>query len=114
MPAVVVRVDGRRIAKLSDQLDGNDFNPDTIGPLRLRLGRGRHRLTFAAAGSVLSPGATGEATVGRIFLTTPAGARRELRVARASAWRSLCGGRYQWVEVVPRRAARRARERKSV
>jgi hypothetical protein len=107
MPAIVVEVDGRLVAKLADQLDGNDFNPDTIGPLRLRLARGRHVLTFAAAGSILSPGAAGEANVGRVFLTTPAGARQErLRVARATAWRSLCGGRYEWVEAVPRRSRR--------
>ena len=102
MPAVAVSVDGRRITKLADQLDGNDFNPDTIGPLRLRLVAGRHRLTFTPAGSILAPGAVGEASLGRIFLTTPAGARQErLRVARPTAWRSLCGGHYDWIEAVP-------------
>jgi hypothetical protein len=103
MPVVAVGVDGRRIAKLSDQLDGNDFNPDTIGPLRVRLSAGRHRLTFSPAGSILAPGAIGEASVGRIFLTTPRGARGErLRIAAPSAWRSLCRGRYDWIEAVTR------------
>jgi len=73
MPAVAVSVDGRRITKLADQLDGNDFNPDTIGPLRLRLVAGRHRLTFTPAGSILAPGAVGEASLGRIFLTDAGG-----------------------------------------
>ena len=115
MPAVLVSVDGRRIATLADQLAGNDFNPDTIGPLRLTLGSGQHRLTFAPAGSVFSPGAVGEASVGRVFLTTPAGVRPgRLRVVRTTAWRSLCGGRYEWIEVVPHRAVRRPGEMKSV
>ncbi|MGD0981517.1 MAG: hypothetical protein ABR946_08545 [Solirubrobacteraceae bacterium] len=103
MPAVAVSVDGRRIAELADQLDGNDFNPDTVGPLRVRLHAGRHRLTFTRDGSVLAPGAVGEASLGRIFLTTPVGARPErLRVVRSTDWRSLCGGRYDWIEAVRR------------
>ena len=102
MPAVAIAVDGRRVATLADQLAGNDFNPDTIGPLRLHLKAGRHQLTFSSAGSALAPGATAEASVGRIFLTTAKGARPEPLITKpASAWRSLCGGRYDWIEAVP-------------
>jgi hypothetical protein len=103
MPAVAVRVDGRVVARVSDELAGNDFNPDTIGPLHVRLSAGAHRLTFASATSALAPGASGEASLGRIFLTTPAGALQErLRLLPANAWQSLCGGRYDWIEAVPR------------
>ena len=102
MPAIAVYVDGRAIATLADQLAGNDFNPDTIGPLRLYLRAGRHQLRFTPAGSGLAPGATGRASLGRVFLTTPAGARQEvLRTVPASAWRLLCGGHYEWIEAVP-------------
>ncbi|MGD0198431.1 MAG: hypothetical protein ABSC56_11090 [Solirubrobacteraceae bacterium] len=101
MPTVAVRVDGRLVGRLADQLAGNDFNPDTIGPLRLDLRAGGHRLSFAAAGSSLAPGATGDASLARVFLTTAAGARQEvLRAVRASAWRSLCGGHFDWIEAV--------------
>jgi hypothetical protein len=102
MPAVAVRVDGRLVATLADQLAGNDFNPDTIGPLRLRLAAGRHHVTFAPTGSLLDPGITGEASLGRIFLTAAGSLHERLRTVAATAWRSLCGGHYDWIEAVTR------------
>jgi hypothetical protein len=102
MPAVAVRVDGSPVATLADQLAGNDFNPDTIGPLRLRLAAGRHHLTFVPTGSLLDPGITGEASLGRIFLTAAGSLHERLRTVAATAWRSLCGGRYDWIEALTR------------
>jgi len=99
MPAVTVVLDGRAVVTLSDQLAGNDYNPDTIGPLHLRLRAGRHELTFIPSGSALAPGSAGEASLGRAFLTPPSGGRQEvLRTLAANAWRSLCGGHYDWIE----------------
>jgi hypothetical protein len=101
MPQVAVGVDGRQIGTIGGELEGNEFNPDTLLPLAVALGRGWHRLTFAAVGSVLAPGNGGTARVGRIFLTPAGGAAAEyLEWVPAAGWRALCGGRYDWVEAV--------------
>jgi hypothetical protein len=101
MPTVDVGVDGRSIASLGGQLDGNPHNPDALTPLRVRLAAGRHRLTIVRGDAALAPGDGGWAILHEIVLT-PAGAPDVdgLRVAPPARWRSLCGGRFDWIEVV--------------
>ncbi len=103
MPAVTLSVDGRRIASIAGQLDGNSLVPDTVPPFAVSLAAGRHRvsLTRASAGFSLSPGAGGEAVLDSVFLTPAASdPQGPLREARAAAWQRLCGHAYQWVELI--------------
>jgi hypothetical protein len=101
MPTVRVSVDGRAIGSSGAQLDGNPHNPDAMPPLRVRLTAGRHRLTIARADSILTPGDGGWAILHEVLLT-PADAPDvdTLRVTPAARWRTLCGGRFDWIEVV--------------
>jgi hypothetical protein len=102
MPAVGVSVDGRRLASISGQLTGVASDPDTMAPLRVPLTAGPHRLTITRGSSnLLAPGSGGSAILDAIFLTpVGAGSQATLRVTPAARWRSLCGGRFEWIEVV--------------
>ncbi|HZL49248.1 MAG TPA: hypothetical protein VFC30_09575 [Solirubrobacteraceae bacterium] len=103
MPAVGVSVDRHPLASISSQLTGVATDPDTMAPLRVRLAARSHRLTITRGGSsALAPGEGGSAILDSIFLT-PAGAGAEaaLHVTPAAQWRSLCGARLEWIEVVP-------------
>ncbi len=102
MPTFSVSVDGHAIASIGGEIDGNPHNPGTTAPLRVRLSAGRHRLTIARGGVNLSPGDGGWAIVHEVFLT-PADApdTDTLHVLAPAQWRSLCGGRFDWIEVVP-------------
>jgi hypothetical protein len=101
MPAVRLSVDGRAVSSIAGQLSGNSLVPDTVPPTLVRLSAGEHRLTVERSGSSLAPGDAGSAVLDAIFLT-PAGAAGQstLHSASASDWRGLCGGRYQWIELV--------------
>jgi hypothetical protein len=47
------------------------------------------------------PGETGSAVLDAIFLTPAgSGSQAALSTAPASQWQSLCGRRYQWVEIL--------------
>jgi hypothetical protein len=102
MPAVQLRVDGRPIASIAGQLSGNSLVPDTVPAIPVRLAAGAHSLSLTRKRAGLGPGETGAAVLDAVFLT-PAGARSAatLHSVPASAWQSLCGRRYQWVEIVP-------------
>lgn len=102
MPAVGVAVDGRTIATIAGQLDGNSLVPDTVPPIAVHLDAGGHRVSVTRNGFSLAPGDGGQAVLDAIFLT-PAHPNPEgqLRTTRAGAWPSLCGGHYQWVELEP-------------
>jgi hypothetical protein len=103
MPAVALGVDGRRIATIAGQLDGNSLVANTVPPVAVHLAAGRHTvsLTRASAGFSLSPGDGGAAVLDAIFLTPAAAdSQGSLRVATAADWRSMCGHAYQWVELV--------------
>jgi hypothetical protein len=102
MPAVHVSVDGRQLASISGQLTGVATDPDTMAPLHVRLSAGSHRVRITrGASNLLTPGAGGSAILDSIFLTpVGAGSQATLRVTPAARWRSLCGGRFEWVEVV--------------
>ncbi len=101
MPRAQIGVDGRAIGSLGGQLDGNPHNPSALTPLPVRLSAGRHRLRISRGDSRLAPGDGGWAILHEVFLT-PAHAREvdTLRVIAPARWRSLCGGRFDWIEVV--------------
>jgi len=100
MPTVKLSVDGRAIASIAGQLDGNSLVPNTVPPIAVRLGAGEHRVSVTRTGFSLAPGAGGAAVLDAIFLT-PAGADPQgpLYTAAPGDWPSLCGRRYQWVEL---------------
>jgi hypothetical protein len=101
MPSVQLRVDGRTLASIAGQLDGNSLVPDTVPPIRVALAAGPHRVTVTRSGVSLAPGDGGAAVLDAIFLTPAAtDPRGSLRTAAPARWRSLCGRSYQWVEVV--------------
>ena len=100
MPAVELSLDGRPLASIGGQLSGNSLVPDTLPPIIARLGPGAHGLAVTRHAATLAPGDGGSAVLDAIFLTPasspPAG---RLRVAPTSRWSSLCGRRYDWVEL---------------
>jgi hypothetical protein len=101
MPAVKLGVDGRQIASIAGQLDGNSLVPNTAPPVAVRLAAGVHRISVTRSGGFsLAPGDGGAAVLDAIFLT-PAGTdpRGPLREAAPADWPSLCGRSYQWIEV---------------
>ena len=101
MPAVKLALDGHPLASLEGQLSGNSLVVDTVPPFPVELSAGRHRLTVTRTGTNLAPGNGGSAVLNAIFLT-PAGdgPAPRLSAAPVAAWRSLCGRRYQWVELL--------------
>jgi hypothetical protein len=102
MPAIGVSVDSHQLASISGQISGVASDPNTTAPLRVRLAAGRHRLTITrGAINPLSPGSGGSAILDSAFLTpVGSGAQATLRVFPAARWHSLCGGRFEWIEVV--------------
>ncbi len=103
MPTVDLSVDGRPLASIAGQLTGVATDPDTTAPLRVRLSASLHRVTITrGASSLLAPGSGGSAILDSTFLTpVGAGAQAMLHVTSAVQWRSLCGARLEWIEVVP-------------
>jgi len=102
MPTVELSLDGRALASIGGQLSGNSLVPDTAPPVPVRLAAGRHRLTLTRGGSTLAPGDGGAAVLDALFLTpADAGAQDTLHVAADTRWRTLCGRRYEWIELLP-------------
>lgn len=103
MPALSVRIDGRKLGEVEGEVSGNGDSPDPMVPLRMRLSRGRHRLSISRGGFSLAPGSGADAYLEAILLT-PAGAasQQRLETVLPSRWRSLCGRHLDWVEAVPR------------
>jgi hypothetical protein len=101
MRAVHMGVDGHPIGSVAAQLGGNSLNPNTMAPLGVRLSAGRHLLSIARGGASFAPGDGGFAFLDRILLTPPAADTEEtLATVPAASWRSLCGQRFDWIEVV--------------
>jgi len=100
MPTVSLAVDGRPLASIAGQLDGNSLVPDTVPPVRVRLSAGAHRVSVTRHGFSLAPGDGGADVLDAIVLT-PADANPQgpLRSVAPSAWRTLCAGRYRWIEI---------------
>ncbi|HZV72794.1 MAG TPA: hypothetical protein VFF79_03680 [Conexibacter sp.] len=101
MPTFQVSVDGRPLAEVGAELSGSAYNTDTVPPFRLRLAAGRHRLTIARGGTTLAPGDGGAALIHAILLTPARTAGRDtLQAVPTDRWRTLCGRRLDWIEVV--------------
>ena len=98
MPVVRVAVDGRHVGSVGGEVSGNPFNPDTMVPFPVALAAGVHRLTISRGGLGAGPGNGGSDILHAVFLAR-AGARERVRTTPAAAWRSLCGRRYDWIEV---------------
>jgi len=101
MRAVHLSLDGRPVGSIAEEVSGNESNPDTMAPLPVRLAAGRHRLTLTRGGIALAPGDGGAGILRAVFLT-PAGLAGQERLTTLSParWRSLCGGRFDWLEAV--------------
>ncbi len=101
MPAVRVDVDARRLSTIAGALSGNSLVPNTVPPIPVKLTAGTHRLSVIRSGGFsLRPGEGGSAVLDAVVLTP--GQERPtptLRIAAPAAWRALCGGDYQWVEL---------------
>lgn len=104
MPAIGVSVDRRKLASISGQLTGVATDPDTMAPLRVQLDTGPHRVTITRGSTnQLAPGSGGSAILDSIFLTPAgSGSQATLHVIPAAQWRSLCGRRLEWIEIVPK------------
>ncbi len=102
MPTLQVGVDGRRLASVGAELSGSSYNVDTAPPLLVRLSAGRHRLTIIRGGSSLAPGDGGVALLQALLVTPARSAGDEtLQAVPTARWRSLCGRRLDWIEVLP-------------
>ncbi len=103
MPSIGVSIDGRTLASLSGQLAGNSLVPDTVGPLRVRLGAGAHRLSVTRSDFSLAPGNGGAAVLENAYLVPAGTSAQRLRTLDLSApARALCRTPYRWIEFVPR------------
>jgi hypothetical protein len=101
MPSVALALDGRRLATIKGQLSGNSLVPDTVGPFTVQLSAGGHQLAVTRRASTLAPGDGGSAVLDAVFLTPSGfGPGRALADVSASNWPSLCGGRYEWIELL--------------
>jgi hypothetical protein len=103
MPAIGVSINREKLASISGQLTGVATDPDTMAPLRVHLTAGPHRVRITrASADPLVPGDGGSAILDSIFLTAAgAGDQATLHDTAATSWRSLCGRRLEWIEVVP-------------
>ncbi len=103
MPSIGVSVDGRRLAALGGQLAGNSLVPDTVGPLRVTLGAGEHRLRVTRSGFSLAPGNGGAAVLESAYLLPAGTSSQRLRTLDLGAPASaLCRTPYRWIELVER------------
>jgi hypothetical protein len=97
-----VQIDGRHVGSVGGEVSGNGDSPDPMVPIRVRLGAGRHTLSISRSGFSLAPGSGSEAYLQTIAFTPAGGAGlQHLSVLPAGRWRSLCGTRIDWIEVVP-------------
>jgi len=100
MPRVRFALDGRPLASFAGELSGNSLVPDTLPPIAVRLAAGRHTLTVVRGAATLAPGDGGAAVLSAVLLTRAGSDPAALRSAPSGAWRTLCGSRYRWVELV--------------
>ncbi len=92
-------IDGRPLATISGELDGNSLVLDSAPPVPVRLSAGVHRVELERGGASLAPGDGGAAVLNSVLLTAAGDSSASLQVRRAAAWRNLCGGLYQWAEL---------------
>jgi len=93
---IEVRLDGRLIGAAS----GSNTPGQWLQVATLRLSRGGHTLSVTRAGGHrhLGPGEWGIGTIGAVALQREAPER--LETVALKRWRSLCGVRLDWVELV--------------
>jgi hypothetical protein len=100
MPAVELRVDGRRVSSVGGQLSGNSLVPNTVPPFAIPLSAGSHLLSITRRSPTLAPGEEASAVLSAIFLTPSAyDPGSALRAVPLRRWHALCGRRYDWVEL---------------
>jgi hypothetical protein len=99
MRPLELAVDGRRLATISGELDGNSLVLDSAPPVPVRLSAGAHNLELERGGGGLAPGDGGAAVLNSVLLTPKDDDVASLRAASTGAWRSLCGDIYQWAEL---------------
>jgi hypothetical protein len=101
MPTATLRLDGRPLARIAGQLDGNSLVTGAAPPVRVPLNAGEHVLSISRGGSSLAPGSSGSAYLAAVLLT-PAGApaAAPLRAVPAARWHDLCGRAYEWAELL--------------
>ena len=101
MPTVRVSVDGRTVASISGQLDGNSLVPAVVPAILLRLAAGTHHISFVREAHLLAPGDGRAPVLDSVFLTPAAEpAAGTLVRTPASRWRALCSASYDWVELL--------------
>lgn len=96
-----VLVDGREVGAVAGRLN-NPGNWERLGAVHLR--RGTHRIDLIQAGGSLAPGDAGFRAslrhLGPVQLSSIDNERRRVERLPGRGWRSLCGRRLDWVEVV--------------
>jgi hypothetical protein len=102
MPPVSVAIDGAPIATISGDLSGNSIVSDTVLLRQVSLAAGPHTLTVRRSSPGLRPGGRGSAVLDAAFLTPEEDFGAQALVhAPLAKWRSLCGRRYRWAELLP-------------
>ena len=100
MRSLHVSIDGRELATVSGQLDGNSLVVGSAPPIPVHLGAGTHQLELQRGGSSLAPGDGGAAVLNSVLLTPAAeGGGAGLHAVPVASWRTLCGGLHQWAEL---------------
>jgi hypothetical protein len=100
--AITVEVDGRRVGQIEDHLN----NPGAFLPVgEVVLQPGEHEVRISMGGGTLAPGDAGYSLglrhIGPLVFSPPGNAVWEVETVPVNQWRSLCGRRLDWVEVVP-------------
>jgi hypothetical protein len=107
MSPVDLGLDGSPLESISGQLSGDSLVPSTVPPLPVHLTAGVHRLSAARGEVVLGPGHGPSSVVVDAVFLTPAQleTKQTLASVPTAGWRSLCGRRYYWVELLPNQVA---------
>ena len=100
--AITVKVDGREIGRIDDHLN----NPGAFLPVgEVALQPGEHQVRITMGGGTLAPGDAGYSIglrhIGPLVFSPPENATWEVETVAMEEWRSLCGRRLDWVEVLP-------------
>jgi hypothetical protein len=95
---VSAAIDGRRIGAVRNELSGRRQYA-SVGSAE--LGRGAHEITLMRGGGGLYPGDGGHnRLIGPLVLAPTRDQVRHVQVVPTARWRSLCGQRLDWLEIV--------------
>lgn len=89
------RVDGRPVGAVRAE-SGGQGNALQFG--EVRLAAGRHRIELVRGGGTLRPGDADPTTLSVVALEPVADDAMPLRTLALADWRTLCGGRFDWLE----------------